>query len=1320
MKRTIKLALLACLILLVSTLMFTACNIVPVPSGQQTTPSETTPVETTPDETPPEETTIPEETTTPEETTIPEETTTPEPHLHTEEPIAAVEPTCTKTGLTEGKHCVDCGEILVSQEIIPALGHTEVIDKAVAPTCTTTGLTDGKHCSACGEVIVVQETVRALGHTEVFDKAVAPTCTTTGLTEGKHCSVCSKVLVAQTVVNALGHTEIIDEAVAPTCSTNGLTIGTHCFVCGEILVVQEIVPTIDHEFIEILEIEPTCTEYGFIRIECKNCDYFAPNGVSPLGHTEVIDTAVAPTCTATGLTEGKHCSVCNEVLVAQETVNALGHTEIIDEAVAPTCSTNGLTIGTHCSVCNEILIAQEVIPQTNEHEFIEILEIEPTCTEPGFARFSCKNCDYFEPNALAPIEHTEVVNEAVAPTCTETGLTEGKHCSICNEVIVAQETVKALGHTEVFVESVSPTCTTSGKTEGKYCLVCGINLVGLEYIEATGHTWVIDPAVEATCAKPGVAAGVCCSDCGTNRDDREVVYAVGHNYGEWVVIKEPTLTEEGLKVSTCACGITETRSFGYHGDYGYTSLASMTNGSNMQALYNAIDKVAVEFHSNTNLNAVDNIVGTFDYYALGLTCDEAIAVWKVYKYDHPLYYWISPTLTYNETTLFLLTDNLYAKGSDRAQYNQIVYEGIQAYAGQVSKEEGSPYLIALAFHDKIILSMEYAYELDGVTPQDDVWAHNILGVFEKKTGVCEAYAKTFQLLLNYCGVENIYVSGTASGEDHAWNLAKMDDGNWYWFDLTRDDKSDTNVNTLDWLWGIWYNYFCVNDTKDVASYYVWHLPYANFLDTHIPETPSDTGIHFLYPLPARSDSETIAKQHYSLSQDATTYEHWVTVDGIHYNIVGYNVVMVADISLSGEVVIPERITYNGRTYEVIAIDGIGTHGVTSVTIPKTVKFISGPLVLNGRYLEEYIVDKDNPYFTAQDGVLFTKNLYTLISYPFGNKRTEYAIPDEVYDIAEWAFGISQNLDFSDTCNYLSTLFIGANVGGVGRLNDGWGYRDQEIVLEDGTGIFGDWPGYVTGQWVYIYKSLKGEKQIIISKDNPHYFIEDGILYSGQWMLCVLDETITSIHISKDIREIPYGVLTALPYLETITVDSDHLDFFVYDNILYNRNTLEILTVPRAIKGTVTIYDGTTIIGRYAFSEFEQLIGVVIPDSVTTIDYAAFINCSALIEFTIPNSVTDIGESAFRGCSALTSITIPNSVTRIDSSTFLGCTSLTSITIPDTVTEINGAAFWECTALTSLNFEGTMVQWDAISLGEHWKFGSNITQVICSDGIVTIN
>ena len=199
-------------------------------------------------------------------------------------------------------------------------------------------------------------------------------------------------------------------------------------------------------------------------------------------HTVVVDQAVAATCTATGLSEGSHCSACGEVLTVQQIVPMIDHTATADEGEAPTCVENGLTDGSHCSVCGHIIEAQQTIPAPG-HTYDD--EYDATCNSCDHVRdVECKH------------ENTETL-PATPATCKKTGLTEGKICIDCGDILVAQDTTSVIEHTEETIDGVAPTCEKEGLTEGKKCSECGDILEAQESIPMLEHTY--DDKYDDTC-----------------------------------------------------------------------------------------------------------------------------------------------------------------------------------------------------------------------------------------------------------------------------------------------------------------------------------------------------------------------------------------------------------------------------------------------------------------------------------------------------------------------------------------------------------------------------------------------------------------------------------------------------------------------------------------------------------------------------------------------------------------------------------------------------------------------------------------------------
>ena len=334
-------------------------------------------------------------------------------HAHNVEHVPGKAASCTETGNLEYWHCLICGEYFTDEDctqsvdeagvIISALGHAMAETEAKAATCTQDGNNRYFTCSTCGKVF----------------KDEQGTQETTAQAE---------------VLPALGHTTKLVDTVAPTCTQPGNKAYYVCETCGRAFKDKQ------------------GTQATTVRAEA----------VPALGHTKVTDQRVEPTCTKTGLTEGTHCSVCDEVLTAQKEIPAKGHSEVIDEGTEPTCTKPGLTEGKHCSVCNEVLTAQEEIPAKG-HDVEKVEAKEATCTEDGnndyyvcrvcgeaFKDEKCEQATTVEAETLSALGHEITKVEAAEPTWEAAGNIEYYICSRCEKLFK-----DALGTEETTLEEVT-------------------------------------------------------------------------------------------------------------------------------------------------------------------------------------------------------------------------------------------------------------------------------------------------------------------------------------------------------------------------------------------------------------------------------------------------------------------------------------------------------------------------------------------------------------------------------------------------------------------------------------------------------------------------------------------------------------------------------------------------------------------------------------------------------------------------------------------------------------------------------------------------
>ena len=313
----------------------------------------------------------------------------------------------------------------------------------------------------------------------------------------------------------------------------------------------------------------------------------------------------------------------------------------------------------------------------------------------------------------------------------------------------------------------------------------------------------------------------------------------------------------------------------------------------------------------------------------------------------------------------------------------------------------------------------------------------------------------------------------------------------------------------------------------------------------------------------------------------------------------------------------------------------------SVTIPNSVTSIDSGAFSNCISLTSIEVSGNNKNYSSTDGVLFNKDKSELITYPAGKTDSEYAIPNSVTSIGNYAFACSTNLTSVSIPNSVTSI----------------GYD----TFEDCTSLTSvTIPDSVTSIGWDTFENCTSLASVTIP--NSVTSIDEHAFYNTAYY--------------NDESNWDNGVL----YISDCLIDTN-----------YNFDS----TTDYVIK------DGTRIIADSAFSNCDNLISVTIPDSVTSIGDSAFENCTNLASITIGNGVTSIGRSAFYNTAyyndesnwnngvlyisdcligingdfdSTTDYIIKDGTRFIADSVFSNCDNLISVTIPNSVKSLGDNAF----------------------------------------------
>ena len=467
-------------------------------------------------------------------------------HVHAFSDATCTAPKTCECGATEGE----------------ALGHTIVADAAVDATCTKTGLTAGEHCSVCDEVITAQETIPAKGHS--YEATVtAPTCTEEGYTT--HACACGDSHTDSKVA-ATGHRFVDGKCkcgandpgykphkhsykavvTAPTCTEAGFT--THTCACGDSYTDSKVAAT-GHSYSSVVT-DPTCEEAGYTTYTCANCDdSYTADEVAATGHS-YSSVVTDPTCEEEGYTTYT-CANCDDSYTDNK-VAALGHTFIDSkcacgaEYIAPA---SNWTLVTELKNGDRILIGAPAYGKLLSTTKTGFYNIGVDYAVDNFANVTDAEIFVVTVNADGSYTFTSLTGDVIALADSYSSLNaDGAHKSWT--IKTNEDGTFLLYNTgrDTYLEWFSSKSNWSTYHKGdtdEYRLSFYAKAVAEENHVHNHITSVVAP----TCEGEGYTAYTCA--CGDTYK-KDVVPATGHSYSS--VVTDPTCEEAGYTTYTCSCG----------------------------------------------------------------------------------------------------------------------------------------------------------------------------------------------------------------------------------------------------------------------------------------------------------------------------------------------------------------------------------------------------------------------------------------------------------------------------------------------------------------------------------------------------------------------------------------------------------------------------------------------------------------------------------------------------------------------------------------------------------------------------------------------